>query len=118
MGFNYTSMESSRRDGYDGYLTWGEARLQPELWGIYPKIAIRGHNPPIFTGDIDVCVDIPRTGLARLGLVVLGQSGGNHTQGGFLVTFPGTRCALLASIHAIVIPPPPNTRCRPSIRPP
>ena len=47
-------MESSRRDGYDGYFTWGGALLQPELWGIHPKIAISGHNPPIFTRDNDI----------------------------------------------------------------
>jgi hypothetical protein len=47
-------MESSRRDGYDGYFTWGGALLQPELWGIHPKIAISGHKPPIFTRDIDL----------------------------------------------------------------
>ena len=46
-------MESSRRDGYDGYCTWGGALLQPELWGIHPKIAISGHKPPIFTRDND-----------------------------------------------------------------
>ena len=47
-------MESSRRDGYDGYFTWGGALLQPELWGIHPKIAISGHKPPIFTRDNDI----------------------------------------------------------------
>ena len=47
-------MESSRRDGYDGYFTWGGALLQLELWGIHPKIAISGHNPPIFTRDNDL----------------------------------------------------------------
>ena len=47
-------MESSRRDGYDGYFTWGGALLQPELWEIHPKIAISGHNPPIFTRDNDI----------------------------------------------------------------
>ena len=37
-------MESSRRDGYDGYFTWEGALLQPELWGIHPKIAISGQK--------------------------------------------------------------------------
>jgi hypothetical protein len=47
-------MESSRRGGYDGYFTWGGALLQPELWGIHPKIAISGHKPPIFIRDNDI----------------------------------------------------------------
>eukprot|EP01047_Picozoa_sp_COSAG01_P055222 COSAG01_NODE_6124_length_3838_cov_405.005884_1_plen_49_part_00 len=44
-------MESSRRGGYDGYFTWGGALLQPELWGIHPKIAISGHKAPILIRD-------------------------------------------------------------------
>jgi hypothetical protein len=47
-------MESSRRDGYDGYCTWGGALLQPELWGIHPKIAISGHKATIFIRDNDM----------------------------------------------------------------
>ena len=47
-------MQSSRRGGYGGYFTWGGALLQPELWGIHPKIAISGHKPPIFTRDNDM----------------------------------------------------------------
>ena len=47
-------MESSRRDGYDGYFTWGGALLKPELWGIHPKIAISGHLATIFTRDNDI----------------------------------------------------------------
>ena len=47
-------MESSRRDGYDGYFTWGGALLQPELWGKHPKIAISGHKATIFTRDNDI----------------------------------------------------------------
>ena len=48
-------MESSRRDGYDGYFTWGGALLQPELWGKHPKIAISGHKATIFIRDNDLC---------------------------------------------------------------
>jgi hypothetical protein len=47
-------MESSRRDGYDGYFIWGGALLQPELWGMHPKIAISGHKPPIFIRDNNI----------------------------------------------------------------
>ena len=41
-------MESSRRDGYDGYFTWGGALLQLELVGLKAKIGLGGHKAPIF----------------------------------------------------------------------
>ena len=51
-------MESSRRDGYDGYFTWVGALLQPDLWGIHPKIAISGHKAPIFIRDNDMLIEL------------------------------------------------------------
>jgi hypothetical protein len=47
-------MESSRRDGYDGYFTWGGALLQLELVGLKAKIGLGGHKAPIFTYTIDM----------------------------------------------------------------
>eukprot|EP01047_Picozoa_sp_COSAG01_P069474 COSAG01_NODE_10285_length_2200_cov_17.519752_1_plen_100_part_00 len=47
-------MESSRRDGNDGCFTWGGALLQPELVGLWAKIGLGGHKPPIFTYTIAI----------------------------------------------------------------
>jgi hypothetical protein len=47
-------MESSRRDGYDGYCTWGGALLQPELVGLKAKIGLGGHKATIFIYTIDI----------------------------------------------------------------
>ena len=48
-------MESSRRDGYGGYFTWGGALLQPELVGLWAKIDLGGHLATIiFTQDNDI----------------------------------------------------------------
>ena len=49
-------MESSRRDGYRGYFTWGGALLQPELVGLWAKIDLGGHLATIFTQDNDIYI--------------------------------------------------------------
>jgi type I restriction-modification system DNA methylase subunit len=54
-------MESSRRDGYDGYCTWGGALLQPELVGLKAKIGLGGHKATIFIYTIDIYTEILAT---------------------------------------------------------